>query len=597
MSFLDKARPVATPNAPVGTPTPAPVAPKTNVSFASKVRPVAAAPVVAETKNDVRGGFVGDVLTGNTQRFGKTVGESIAAPANAQNYADVLERHTNTQNELIRRIREKKSKNEDTSRLENALDILTKEAPKLEEFTGDVINKTTGQVAGEAAGTALEILPFGTYGKAAKGAKSFQMAGKVEKALPTAVEAGKNLLTKPGRFLTKEGAKQAAESAAFGYGVDVSQGLQGGRGEDRTGGKAFIPGAGTAVGVAAPGVLKTAGKVVSKGVEKVQTTLADRAAKAAGEADHLIGTIIQGQAKDIPAARRAFSQIDTTGIKTQKDLGDALDAKIKVGSEKLREALGYEPYVKPLDELTLTSKVGDIEVSHNFVDDALNQLDEYYAKTGNYEDAAKIKALKNKAATEGITLEEINDLAIRHGQDLSGFNPATGELASGLKKQMAENTRKGLKETARKQFNNKVYNETDAALSDLIKTRDLVRENEEAVLKLKQRTRDATLPERAGALLEQVLNFASFGTSRGFLQSGRDLGLFKAKTNMDAVEIEKLMNKNLKRLKEIINSPSNQMESKLEDFLLENKVMPVRPPRIQKKFLEPKPKKVVKKKP
>lgn len=579
MSFLDKARPVGsstgvTPTTPTASATP-------SVSFASKARPKEVVPT--EDPNKVKGGILGEIFTGNTQRFGKTIGSALAAPGNAKLFEDALENHTNMQTNLMKTIREKKQKGEDTSRLEGVLATHIKNTPQLEDFTGDVINKTTGQILGEAGGTALEILPFGTYGKATKGMKAGQLATKAPVA-PTAVKATKDLLTKPGKFLTKEGGKQALEGAAFGYGVDVTQGLQEGEGAG-----AFKPGLGTAIGAVAPAAAKAVGVGVKAATKGVTGALEKRAAKIAGEADHLIGTIVQGESKDIPAARRAFSQIDTAEVKTYSDLKDALNEKIKTGSEKLREALGYEPYVKPLDELTITSKVGDIDVSRNFVDDAISQLDDFYTKTGNYEDAARMQALKQKAAREGITVQEINDLAIRHGQDLSGFSPATGELASGLKKQLAENTRKGLKQTARDQFKSKVYDETDAALSDLIKTRDLVSDMEEAVLKLEQKTRDATLGERAGALIEQVLNFVSFGTTRGFLQSGRDLGLFKMKTSMTSVELQERLAKNLKRLTEIIDSPPNQMEKKLDAFLKENKIPAVIPPKLNKKAPASKP--------
>jgi len=581
-SFLDKARPVQGSGAPAPTTQP-PAQP--SVSFASKIRPVATSTPPVEDPNKVKGGIVGDILTGNTQRFGKTIGEAVAAPKNAEMFSEALAGHTKLANDLNKRIKEKRERGEDTSRLERALDEYVKDTPKLEDFTGDVINKTTGQVLGEAAGTALEIAPFGTYGKATKGMKAGQLAPKVT-AAPTAVKATKELLTKPSKFLTKEGAKQAAEGAAFGYGVDVTQGLQ-----EKEGAGAFKPGIGTAIGAVAPALVKGAGIGAKAATSKVKDVIANRAAKAAGEIDHLIGTIIQGEAKDLPAARRAFSQIDTEGIKTYSGLKEALNAKIKTGSEKLREALGFEPYVKPLDELTITSKVGDVDVSRNFVDDAISQLDDFYTKTGNYEDAARMQALKQKAAREGITVQEINDLAIRHGQDLSGFSPATGELASGLKKQLAENTRKGLKQTAREQFKSKVYDETDAALSDLIKTRDLITDMEEKVLKVQQQTRDSTLREKLGAALEQILNFSTFGVSRGFLQSGRDLGLFKAKTSMNALEIQELINKSLKRLDDIIDTPANQMESKLDAFLKEAK-----PQKINKKTLPAKPAKIVKKK-
>ncbi len=578
MSYLEKLKPLgpatagpqaqgpATPPAPTG-PVPA---------YQSKLKPTATpAPKAPAPSSDVKGGLAGEILTGNTQRFGKTIGESIAAPENAQKYADVMEGYTKTQNDLLKVIKTKKAAGQDTTKLEEALHQHTLEAPKLEDFTGDVINKTPGQVAGEALGTALEIAPFATFGEASK--------------VPTAVEAGKTLLTEPAKFLTKQGAKQAAEGAAFGYGVDVSQGLQ-----NKEGAGAFKPGVGTAIGAVAPVALKTAGKLFSKGAEKVTTTIADRAAKAAGEADHLIGTIVQGEAKDIPHAQKAFQEIETKGIRTYGELKDALNAKVKTGSEKLREALGHEPYVKPLDELALKSKVGGVDISHNFVTDAIDQLESLYKKTANFDKAAEMDQLRRKAMTEGITVQEINDLAIKHGQDLTGFN-ANGELASGLGKQAAENTRKGLKQTAREQFNSKVYDKTDESLSHLIKTRDLVQEMEDKVQQLKQKTKDASLGERIGTLVGQILNFTTFGISRGVLQSGRDLGLFKGQTVLNAIDLEKRLADNLKRLTEITDKPlsENQMINRLESFLKENRITPEKP---KKESLAPKPTKLAKNK-
>jgi len=375
-----------------------------------------------------------------------------------------------------------------------------------------------------------------------------------------------------------QGVKAGGPSGAlygFGEGIQKEGATLGGVAKDTL--------IGGGLGLAGGALLGGATPIAVKGASAVRTSLANRAAKAAGEADHLIGTIIQGEAKDIPAAAKAFREIDTEGINTYTKLKEALNTKIKAGSEKLREGLGFEPYVKPLDELALTTKVGDADVSHNFVNDAMDQLEKLYKKTNNVKGMAEIQQLRQKALREGLTLQELNDLAIKHGQDLTGFN-ANGELASGLGKQAAENTRKGIKETARKQFNDPVYNETDEALSGLIKTRDLVENIEEAALKLRQKSSEVGIGTRVGQLIEQVLNFTTFGVSRGVLQSVRDTGIAKAgRVTLDALDLEKVLAKNLKRLTEIADGPAETMLQKLEKFLLDNKVMPKTPAKLNTK--------------
>jgi hypothetical protein len=79
--------------------------------------------------------------------------------------------------------------------------------------------------------------------------KTAQLAQKIS---PTIATETANLIRKPAGLFTKQGVARVAEGAGIGYGYDVTQGLQGQRGEDRMGAEAFIPGAGTLLGAAIP---------------------------------------------------------------------------------------------------------------------------------------------------------------------------------------------------------------------------------------------------------------------------------------------------------------------------------------------------------
>lgn len=207
--------------------------------------------------NEVKGGFLGNMLTGSTQKFGKTIGESVAAPKNAEMFAEASAGHTKLQNDLMKRIKEKREKGEDTSRLENALNEYAKDAPKLEDFTGDVINKSTGRVLGEAAGTLGEVAGFGSYGKSALlGEKAFTSGLQAaEKILPTVAS---ELTTKiPGigeaaaptlKNIFQSTAKKAAVGATTGEAYDIAQNLQ----EGKTGTDVLTGGSGKYIGAAVP---------------------------------------------------------------------------------------------------------------------------------------------------------------------------------------------------------------------------------------------------------------------------------------------------------------------------------------------------------
>ena len=373
--------------------------------------------------------------------------------------------------------------------------------------------------------------------------------------------------------LIKEGAIQGAKGGAlYGAGSGIEQGKSvGGVVKDTAIGGLSGGVLGGAIGGAIPASLKA--------VNAVRNLHVERAAKAAREFDDLAGRIIQGTPDEISSAKKVLSEIDGRGVKTYQDLGDALDNKIEIISGKLDEALDTEPYVKSLDELAVTKKVGDAEISHNFVNDALKQMDDFYTKVNDIEGKARVQQLLAKGQKEGLSIREINDLAREHGRKLNGFN-ANGELASGLSKVAAENTRKGLKETARRQFNSPLFKEADSELSKLINVRDNISKMELAVNKAKQKIRSPKLMERVGSLFEKALNIGTLGTSRGFLQAaGKAMGTIGNPLRMDAVALEQMLAKNLTRLQKIADSdlPEDQIIQKLEQFLAENGVPASKP--------------------
>lgn len=176
---------------------------------------------------------------------------------------------------LGQKIVEGKKQGQDVTRLQKLYQQNTKRVFDPSDITGGAIDKTGLQVLGEAGGVALDIATAGTYGAAAKTAKTGQFLTKSPLLARTAQAVGLGV-TKPlakkvvtptvlsmGKTLGKV-AKTASASAGVGYGYDVSQGLQ----EGERGVEALKPGWGTALGAVVPvglaGVKAGGTKVVQK---------------------------------------------------------------------------------------------------------------------------------------------------------------------------------------------------------------------------------------------------------------------------------------------------------------------------------------------
>lgn len=488
--------------------------------------------------SQVGGGFVGDLLTGNTQRFGQTIGGALAAPSNAGKYADSMQQHTKTQNDLLRVIKTKKAANQDTSRLEEALARHMQDAPKLEDFTGDVINKTPGQIAGEGIGTGLEALSGGlvTGGAKTVAAKELSTLGKINQLGKTgtaygAIGSGANTMAQGGGVA--DTLKSSLTGAAAGYGL------------------------GAGLGAAGSGISKVLGK----------TTPVNKAQRVAD----LTGEILQGKKKDVKGGIDVFKKLtknDLSKIKTYEEGVSLFDKKIEKLSQKQDKLLEKDTVLRKGKDLALAMKVGEKTVKHNYVTDALDQLDNFYKATNNVADRSKIAQLRVKAKKTGFTTKDINEIAKLHGEKLNAFN-VNGQLASGLTKQGAENTRAGLKKTVREFFGGPISKKIDRDISQNIRVRKLFNDMSENVNKLQQKIQERSVGAKVGNLIGRGINLVGLGSPKGIVEALIPRGQgFKT---MNALDLEKNLQKNLKLIKELTekNLPEGEFVKKLQAFLKE----------------------------
>ena len=180
---------------------------------------------------------------------------------------------------LIAKIKEKRAKGEDTTRLMNALKTVDKEVnfyDILNTSTGGSLDKTGKQVFGEGLGVLADVASFGTYGKAATaGVKYGGLLGKVPgltKSVPTAV-AGMTTAKTFG-----QGFKQGAKTGLIGGGaIGAGQGLTGGMQENLSTGQI----AGRTVGGALGGAVT--GGIIGGTIGGISGAIRGRAARIAGK--------------------------------------------------------------------------------------------------------------------------------------------------------------------------------------------------------------------------------------------------------------------------------------------------------------------------
>ncbi len=306
-------------------------------------------------------------------------------------------------------------------------------------------------------------------------------------------------------------------------------------------------------------IINTAQKTdVRLGGEAAQNAASTNAKTAATQAPKVAGQIVQGDIADIPKAQKALSQVDTSGVKTYQDLGNVLDKKIGEVSGLQDKAFDTRPEKINIQDLTSNG--------HNFVNDAIDQMREFYTKTNDVQGLKDLTILENKANTQGLSVKEVNQLAREHGAKLNGYN-ANGELASGLTKQAAENTRQGLKSTVRTFMGDKAIGGSDAQLSDLINTKKLVNEVGEKVNDLQQKIKERSLGEKIGYWAGKAFNTVGAGSPKGLFEYflGRGTGL----KTLNALDLEKTLQENLASLKELTgnNLSDADFTSKLNDII------------------------------
>lgn len=396
---------------------------------------------------------------------------------------------------------------------------------------------TPAKIAGDLAQNALWFTPAGTIARGATaGVKAL-----APKLAPKAASTIGNVGT----------------GAAIGYGADVGAGMSAGEENPLT------PGLGTVIGAAIPGVASRLGP--------------KSPAKVAAQREKTIGSILPGaNPKQNQAASRAFEGVTAPkGTKSYSNLSEVLDKEVKSELQKVDEAFARNPTPQKTSALTRTikSEEGKISRKVNYVNDAVAQLQKYYKATRDLQGEIEIREIIKKLKSVGLTPDEINRLARRHGTALNAFKK-NGEPMVGLNKQAFENTRKGIKETARSFLPDEAARVADKKASDLIKTKEMIDQMAEKVYKLENRIKDPSILGNVGEAAGVGIDVATGGVLRAFLSTLLRNSNVRKRT-LDSVDFQKQLEKNLKMLEKLENAPDGQIQSFLQRIQdQENPVLP-----------------------
>jgi hypothetical protein len=264
-------------------------------------------------------------------------------------------------------------------------------------------------------------------------------------------------------------------------------------------------------------------------------------------AESITGKVLQGKTGDISSGKSGLSQLDTSKIKTYKDLNTASASKIKEIAEKQDEILSKDTTPHKISEFEKIIGEGDNAVKINYVKQALDNLKELYTSTSDAEGLAKINTLLSKEAQSGLTVQEVNNLARNYGSEFGqkAFSKISGEPLTSVNATKFENIRSGLKNTARDLLPDEASKALDAQMTDLYTVKNLSKSMMEKVNTLTQRLQKPNILQKIGGIVGKGMRITGVGDLASKL-----LGIDKVPgaSTLNAVELEAKLAKNLEKI-------------------------------------------------
>ena len=422
-----------------------------------------------------------------------------------------------------------------------------------------------GQGGGkQIAGEALQSLSYLYGGGAAK--KGAQAIGGVARgaAAPT----------------TRQAAGQVAKVGAIGGGA-YAAGEQMTRQESTLGSILAAGAAGAALGGVTGGALGVATPTIVKALSPAQ-----RAIQRGTEVKDALRRITpvtkkSDPVKDAAMQSRVLRDLDLGDAKTNTEIAQVASEQGEVIQSLKKEILRRGTQRQTLPEFSQTIGTNGVRVNH--VDDSLTQLEKSFAKNNDFDEVAKIREIRRKASTDGLTADEIDDIAIMLGRQV--FNPITGETATGVTKIAMNNTRRNLKNISRNLLGDDlldsadkaILRDADAALADLNKFVAIRKQRANAVENLKSSLTERSFNQKLTGLMEQALNIVTAGRSRQIsevLTRGANAG---KPNRLNVLDKEKMLVNDIRLIKEASKKGATEetIVNRLQQLIRNNGEKPV----------------------
>jgi len=318
---------------------------------------------------------VGGALIQSEKGFGQSIAAAIGSKFGAGK--GLLEEANKNADRIranvLQAINDKRDKGEDPTRLVNALRDLDNEVDFfdiLNANTGGSLDKSTGQVLGEAAGVATDILGFGAIpGKLFKGAKAVKSAGGFFKGAKTGGKVG------------------ALSGAAFGGATSASFAAQEGGGVGEAIGAGFAGGVtggalGGGIGAALGSVsgriagrgTRIANKEIDHALDFVSPKATTKIKEQAGRQGRVTAPGIFKPSKITPS-RRDHDVADAVGgiVSRKRTIVqniDAIDNKINEINTNLVEFIRRNPFSFNTNQLRTRLNSGKDDLRLVFTSDA-----------------------------------------------------------------------------------------------------------------------------------------------------------------------------------------------------------------------------------
>lgn len=348
-------------------------------------------------------------------------------------------------------------------------------------------------------------------------------------------------------------------------------------------------------------VAKEVGTVVKEGIDtgidwgkkalqKVGTTvekkLAEKSAKkwakevekVATELDDVADKIWRGKTTDVKNTIEALKEVDTSNVKTFKDLNESFETSKKDVAKKIDEALEkVEGKVTKEDLAKVRTKEGKywpVEYQNRSIADAFDDLRKLYEVTNDREALAELEQMEKYFYENWFTKKEANDFARTYWNEFKNkaFNKDWSRKVSGVWEGY-ENTREQIKDLVREDLPDDTVKNLDKRYSQLSNTQKLIKKTVEEVNAFNRDLKKKWLMSKIWGWLASLISWidtaTTWGLGKGFVSKLAKLAWIASNDagKMSIDEVEKQLPKLLKRFKDLNTKLANAEGKEAQNIL------------------------------